>query len=328
MHAALAERCRRRWNDAELEGEIVADRYAIRALIARGGMGEVYRGRDELLRRDVAIKVSRRRDDPKLIERFQREASLAARFDHPNIVRIFDFGQTDDGCPFLVMELLRGQRFTELSKRCGPMDPESVADLLEGVAGALDRVHREGIVHRDLKLDNLMLVDREDGPPTPKLLDFGVALASKEEGPRLTVDGAFVGTPLYSAPELLLGATPDPSADVYSLAVVAYKLLTGSAPFEELESQQILRAKVDEDVFPPSWLRSELRRLDTVFTAALSRDPSDRPTTASELIAELRAAASPPSRSARRWTRGSFYFAGGAASFLAAGIVLWLATSR
>jgi serine/threonine-protein kinase len=328
MQAALAHRRRRKWKQPELEGELVAGRYAIQHLLARGGMGEVYRARDELLGRDVAIKVNRAQDDPDLTERFRREAHLAARFDHPNIVRIFDLGQTEDDCPFLVMELLRGTRFTELANEKGPMDPETVADLLEGVANALDLVHREGIVHRDLKLDNLMLVEQADGPPRPKLLDFGVALAPEVEAPRLTVDGAVVGTPLYCAPEVLIGATPDSSSDVYSLAVVAYKLLTGTAPFEELESQQMLRAKVGEDVAPPSSVRADLPpALDPLFAAALSRDPSLRPASASELIAGLRAVRARSNRLPARWTRTHFYFAGGIVSFLLAGLVLLLARS-
>jgi serine/threonine-protein kinase len=291
-------------------------------------MGEVYRAHDRVLRREVAIKVSRTRGDPKLLERFQREAHLAGRFDHPNIVRIFDIGQTEDGCPFLVMELLRGQPFTELSKSSGPMDPDAVADLLEGVASALDLIHAEGIVHRDLKLDNLMLVEQTDGSQRPKLLDFGVALASMEEGPRLTVDGAIVGTPLYAAPEILIGATPDASADVYSLAVVVYKLLTGSAPFEDLDSQALFRAKVTEAALAPSWLRPELAMLDDLLMSALSRDPAARPRTASDLIAQLRTASAPRPAPRKRWTRAHLYYAGGLLSFLAAGMILWLAIAR
>ena len=330
MEAALALQRRGKWEAATLEGEVVADRYAVERLIGRGGMGEVYLARDNLLRRDVAIKVTRSHDDPKLTERCQREAHLAARFDHPNIVRIFDLGYLGNR-PFLVMELLRGKRFAQLLQERGPMDPESVADLLDGVATALDLIHAHGIVHRDIKLDNLMLVDQVDGTARPKLLDFGVALASEDELPRLTVEGAFVGTPLYSAPEVLVGASPDPTSDIYSLAVVAYKLMTGVAPFEELETQQMLRAKVIEDVTPPSWVRANLPlEIDELFTAALSRDPGLRPNTASELIAGIRAVPQIRFSLRRRpegWTRSHFYFGGGIVSFLLAGLVLWSASS-
>jgi serine/threonine-protein kinase len=300
----------------------VADRYAIERLIARGGMGEVYLARDELLRREVAIKVNRASGEEKVVERFTREAHLAARFDHPNIVRIFDLGRTADGSPFLVMELLRGDRFADLLKQRGSLDLPEVVELLDGIAGALDLIHREGIVHRDLKLDNLMLVEREDGTLRPTLLDFGVALAAMDEGPRLTIDGAIVGTPLYCAPEVLLGATPASSADVYSLAVVAYQLLTGSAPFDALESQRMMHAKVSEDAPPPSSLRPQLSpAVDAVFASALSRDPDLRPATASELIAKLAETLAPPP-APRRWLTDRFYYAAGIASFVLAGLVL------
>ena len=305
----------------------MAGRYAIQKLIARGGMGEVYLARDDLLGRDVAIKVSRSSQDPKLLERFRREAQVGAQIDHPNVVRIFDLGYTEDDCPFLVMELLRGKRFTELLEEKGPMEADAVANLLGGIASALDLIHGKSIVHRDLKLDNLMLVERPDGAPRPKLLDFGVALSAAEEAPRLTVDGAFVGTPLYSAPEVLVGATPERSADIYSLAVVAYKLLTGVAPFEELGAQAMLKAKVGEEAVPPSWVRAGLSpELDPLFAAALSRDPSERPATASELIEGLRAPHATERSHSPGWTRAHAYFAGGFVCFVLAALVIWSAT--
>src|SRR5688572_3800034 len=130
---ALARRRRRRWNDEELVGRIVADRYEVRRPIARGATGDVYEARDRNLGRDVALKVLRSSDDPTLVERFRREAQLGARFDHPNIVRLFDFGQLEDGCPFVVMELLRGKLFSRLLGEEGPMAPARVLDLLRGV---------------------------------------------------------------------------------------------------------------------------------------------------------------------------------------------------
>jgi serine/threonine-protein kinase len=325
---AAATRRKRKWKDAELEGQTVAGRYAVSRLIARGGMGEVYEAHDQVLRRDVAIKVVRSGDDPTLMDRFNREAYLAARFDHPHIVRVFDLGHTDDGCPFLVMELLRGKLFSQLLAEEGTMDPARVAELLEGVSEALDRVHQEGVVHRDIKLENLMLVEREDGTVRAKLLDFGVALPPSEEAPRLTVDGSFVGTPLYSPPEALFGVAPDARGDIYSLGVVAYQLLTGTAPFQHLETQSMLRAKVSDDVPPPSHLRPDLDpAVDELFASVLAREAAQRPARASDLVRGLVAlAASRPDREPSTPRRHHFITAG-AAAFVLAGLVLWIAAA-
>src|SRR5687768_3219703 len=157
MQAAVVDR-KRKWTHPELLSEQVAGRYAVDSLIARGGMGEVYAARDEILRRDVAIKVIRSKYDSTLMERLTREACIAAGFDHPNIVRVFDLGRTEDEHPFLVMELLRGKLFTELLAEEGPMQVDRVIELLEDVAHALDLVHQQGVVHRDLKPSNLMEV--------------------------------------------------------------------------------------------------------------------------------------------------------------------------
>jgi serine/threonine-protein kinase len=284
-------------------------------------MGEVYEARDQSLERDVAIKILRQNGDPNLMKRFAREAHLAARFDHPNIVRVFDLGRTEDGHPFLVMELVRGKSFSEVLSEAGPLPLDRIADLLRGIAEALDRVHAEGVVHRDIKLQNLMLMERANGLHT-KVLDFGVA-ASPDESRRLTSDGAFVGTPLYSPPEALFGLMPDARGDVYSLAVVTYQLLTGAAPFQELTSEAMLRAKVSKDAPPPSMLRPELSpEIDDFFALALSRDASKRPATPTQLVDELAALGRPAPR-----PRRNVFFGAGTVAFFLAAVVLWVSMS-
>jgi serine/threonine-protein kinase len=320
----LAERRRRKWSESQLEGAIVGGRYRIERLLARGGMGAVYAARDEILHRDVAVKVIRDDGDPTLTERLNREACIAARFEHRHVVRIFDLGRTDDDRPYLVMELLQGKLLSDLLAEEGPMSVERTTELLEGVAEALDLVHSQGVVHRDVKPANLMWVAHREGDMRGKLLDFGVSLPIEDDSPRLTVDGAFVGTPLYAAPEVLLGSIPHASGDIYSLAVVAYKLLTGAAPFEQLEMQQMLRAKVYEQPAPPCALRPALpAHLDEVFSRALSPDPSCRPSTAAELIRSLRGLSI--SRPEPRWkslAREHVFYAAGGVAFLLAGLVL------
>jgi serine/threonine-protein kinase len=224
------------------------------------------------------------------------------------------------------MELLEGKLLAELSAEEGPMSVERAGELLSGIAKALDLIHSLGIVHRDVKPENLMLVEQQEGGTRPKLLDFGVSLRSDDDTPRLTIDGAFVGTPLYAAPEVLLGAIPHASGDIYSLAVVAYKLLTGSAPFEGLPTQQMLRAKVYEQPAPPSSLRPDLPAyLDEVFSRALSPDPECRPSTAAELIRTLtEGPITKPDRSFIRIARENAFYAGGTVAFLLAALVLWI----
>ncbi len=299
-------------------------RYVIGRLIARGGMGEVYRARDRVLRRDVAIKVVRGLADSNARERFNREAYLAARIDHPNVVRIFDLGACDDGCPFLVMELLCGRGLTELLAE-GPLAIARVVRLLEGIADALDAIHDRGVVHRDIKLDNLMVIEQEGAAARTKLLDFGIAVAPTDDVPRLTVEGTLVGTPLYAAPEVLLGGIPTPRSDVYSLAATAYKLLTGVAPFELMVPTQMIQAKVCGPPPAPSTYRRTLPpAIDVLFSHALSLDPADRPERASSLIARLREAGrpAPPRAPRRRWP---LFLTGGVAAFLLALVVVLIA---
>ena len=222
-----------------VKGTLVAGRYRLQALIGEGGMARVWRAYDETLARSVAVKflfVREDRDGQTTIDRFLREARIAAAVRHPNVVDILDFG-TSEGRPYMVMELLEGESLEDRLQREPAMTLE---ELLRAIAGALDglaAVHRAGIVHRDLKPSNLFLLQTDDdSPPRPKLLDFGVSRdtdpGSGRRSALTTTDGYLVGTPEYMSPEQARGLSDiDWRTDLYSVGVILYEGLTGRLPF-------------------------------------------------------------------------------------------------
>jgi len=268
-------------------GVTVDGKYRIDALIGRGGMGAVYRARDVRLDRDVAVKVVRGDlvSSAEARERFKREAQLAARLQHPSIVTVFDYGTLPDGAAYLVMEYVRGEDLRARITR-GTLDWKDAVRLLAAVADGVDAAHREQILHRDLKPENVLLP--ESGGP-PKVLDFGVAklMASATAGGTLTAGGTIVGTPAYMAPEQLRGGPVDARADIYSLAVMAFEMVTGRLPYGAGSFVDVaVRQKEDpplDDAGMPDRLTGVLRR-------ALSFDPTRRPHTATAFATEIRRA--------------------------------------
>ncbi len=247
--------------------------FEIEALIARGGMGAVYRARQLSLNRTVAIKLlpfdlSVRED---FAERFRREASALARLAHPNIVAVHDFGQADDGHYFMVMELVDGSDLATRLKNCGVLPPEEAVRIVRQVCNALHYAHERGVVHRDIKPGNILL----DAEGNAKVSDFGIAqLAYEEATGNFTVTGTLLGTPDYTAPEqfMPLGQV-DQRADIYSVGVMLYELLTGHLP---------------RGVFRPvSELAPVGRRLDAVLARAMQSEPERRYSGVMELSAEL-----------------------------------------
>ncbi len=226
-------------------GALIARRFRCTGLIARGGMGAVYAARDERLDRQVALKVLRSElgEDPVLIARFQREAIAAARLAHPGIAQVLDFGTTDEGLSYLVMELIQGETFSALLTREKRLAPHRAADLVEQALGALASAHDAGIVHRDLKPGNLMVVPTGASRETVKVLDFGIAqIADGEAYTRLTRTGIILGTPAYMAPEQAMGRGVDARTDVYAMGVILWCLLTGQKPFTGADMASVLEA--------------------------------------------------------------------------------------
>jgi len=282
-------------------GQIIGDRFRLRRLLAEGGMGAVYEAEHIELGRRVALKVllGSFGHDPTVVARFQREARTASSIGHPNIVKVLDLGRMPDGSPYLVMEFLEGEDLEAPLERGETLDLEAVCDALEPVASALDEAHARGVFHRDIKPANIFKA-RTAGGEVIKLVDFGLA-ALRDADEKLTKLNMVMGTPHYMAPEAAEGAGATAAADVYSLAAVAFELLTGNIPHDADSVMGILTAKVTETAPRVSdvTVRPLPKALDAIFADALSRDVARRPRSASALMKRLRAVAlresAPPS---------------------------------
>ncbi len=268
---------------------VLLRRYRLERRLGRGGMGVVYAAADLSLGRPVAVKVLREElvHDVESAGRFEREARVSAMFTHPNVVTVHDFGVVSGSRAFLVMELLEGARLRDEIDR-GPLGGPRVVSIMRGVCSAVDAAHRRQLVHRDLKPENIVLV-HDDLGETPKILDFGIAKVLSTESPSLRLEtgfGAMVGTPRYMAPEQLRGGPPEPSWDLWALALVACEMLTGSHPFATLA----LGLPGAEPSAGPAWGGDD-GRVPAAWRPYLSRwlsvDPAGRPADARGLVDEL-----------------------------------------
>ncbi len=236
---------------ADLVGSIVDGKFRITKKLGEGGMGAVYLGEHVKMGRMSAIKVMSKSmaNDPDAIARFNREASNASRIAHNNVCGIYDFGETDDGIIYLAMEFIEGEVLTDLIEREGALAPKRAANLLKQTADALEAAHELGIVHRDLKPDNIMIARSRDGTDLVKVVDFGIAKAvgGDEEGQHVTKTGLVVGTPEYMSPEQLSGDKVDGRSDIYSLALVFFRMLTGTLPFQADTAQEIMIKRLTDD---------------------------------------------------------------------------------
>jgi serine/threonine-protein kinase len=217
-------------------------------LLGRGGMGAVYLAHELALDRDVAIKVlpPEFAGAPELRERFRREARTAARLNHPNIVPLYTFGEVD-GLMYFVMGYVAGESLAGRLKREGALAPDEAYSLLADIADALSYAHRHGVVHRDIKPDNI-LIDGESG--SPRLTDFGIAKAAASDA-QLTMTGQMIGTPAYMSPEQALGSPEaDARSDIYSLGVVAYEMVSGRLPFDAKTPMDSLMQRLKQEPRP------------------------------------------------------------------------------
>ncbi|CAM5451125.1 Serine/threonine-protein kinase PknD [Streptomyces abikoensis] len=254
---------------------LVADRYRLEELLGRGGMGEVWQAQDEVLGRQVAVKLLLGDGgDESAASRFRLEAQTAARLNHPQVVAVYDFGSWE-GRFYLVMELVRGPSLAqELSAR-GPLAPRRVARIAAQSAAGLAAAHRQGVVHRDIKPGNLML----DADDTLKIGDFGIARFVDETSAALTRVGQIVGTSTYLAPERALGKVAGPASDVYALGCVLYQLLAGQPPFWADSPTALLYLHVDTPPVPPRQHRADLPpAFEAYLLRMLAKKPEDRPT--------------------------------------------------
>ena len=252
--------------------------YAIRDLIGEGGTSAVYRA-DHPQHGSVAVKVLREklRQDRTAVARFVREARFGARVQHPNVVRTIEIGEAEPGMHFLAIEWAGGEILERYVKRLGHLEKAEVADIVRQIAGAVQAAHAVGIVHRDLKPENVMY---DPGTRQVKLLDFGIAAdtdSSADE--RLTRAGFFVGTLMYVAPESLSGELVTPAADQYSLATIAYFLLTGCHPYTAKTPREMFTQLLSQPPIPLNRARQGLQfnqAVEDVIMRALSRSPADR----------------------------------------------------
>lgn len=258
-------------------------RYYVRRRIGSGGMANVYLADDQTLGRDVAIKVLSPRfaEDDQFVERFMREASSAARLNHPNIVQVYDRGQAA-GSYYIAMEYVEGETLKELIQRDGPVPRELLFDYTRQALGALRFAHRNGVVHRDIKPHNMMI----DTEGRLKIADFGIARAGADQG--LTEVGSIVGTAQYLSPEQARGETVSAASDLYSIGIVMYEMATGQVPYEGDSPVNVALKHVNDPVPRPSQVRRDVPpALEAVIVRALQKDPHDRYQTADEFLADL-----------------------------------------
>ncbi len=295
-----------------LLGRTIADKYKIEALLGRGGMGAVYRARQTVLKRNVAVKVLNpgHGDESSFASRFKREAKTASMLDHINSLRILDFGQEPDGLLYLVMEFIDGRDLLRVMRDDWPLPTARIVDILSQVLAALAVAHDEGVLHRDLKPENIMIAKQKDdeGRPTEliKVCDFGIAKVLQKRDAdgvavgestltqtgTLTAHGMLVGTPEYMSPEHIKNETLDARSDLYAVGVMLYQMLAGKLPFQSPSAIKLVMMHVESEPQPPSVVSPTAnvdKHLEAVCLRALKKMPGDRHASAREMRADLRA---------------------------------------
>ncbi len=272
---------------------LLADRYEVIEEIGFGASAVTWRGYDRRLERPVAIKILRRgghQDDPSWLQRFEREARLAASVTDPHVVQVYDVGQ-EDGWPYLVMQYIEGQDLKALIRDRGPLPVERAEDIALQILGGLESIHQTGILHRDIKPQNVLL-DRQG---RVRVTDFGIAQGAFDSD--LTVHGMTMGTASYMAPEQARGESLSEATDVYAVGVVLYEMLTGQVPFERASPMATMLAQIEDIPLPPSEIAPRQGispRLDGVVLQALAKSPQHRFRTATAMARALEGVARDP----------------------------------
>ena len=272
--------------DAELAlGSHVSNRYRIERLLGRGGMGAVYLAHDEVLGELVALKVissSWSHDQRGLIDRLRREASAARKVSSPSVIRIHDLGETKDGLVYISMEYFPGKTLAEILETRGTLSPAMITEIIGQICDGLEAAHAAGVIHRDLKPQNVLVGERN----AVKLIDFGLAKTAFMSG--MTATGLILGTPYYMSPEQVRGKDVDARSDIYSLGALTYHAVTGEPPFQAETPIAVGFAHCSETARPAKQLRSGISdKLNDVIMAALAKDPRDRPQSAAEFRSAL-----------------------------------------
>ena len=247
---------------------IIDGRYRVISRLGSGGMADVYLAQDQLLGREVAVKVLHHHfsEDQEFVERFRREASSAAALSHPNIVAIFDRGEWN-GTYYIAMEYVAGRPLKTIVREHGALDPATAIEIVVQILRAARFAHRRGVIHRDLKPHNVIL----DEEGRARVTDFGIARAGASD---MTLTGSIMGTAQYLSPEQAQGLAVSASSDLYSVGVILYELLTGVVPFEGETAVAIAFKQVSAEPYPPSALNPAIPpSLDAVVLRALAKDP-------------------------------------------------------
>ncbi len=279
--------------DDPLIGMTVDGRYVVESLLGAGGMGAVYRAHQKTMNRDIALKVLKHElsSDPQIVKRFLREVQVVSVLRHPNTIMVYDFGQTPENLLYIAMEYLEGAELSGKLKKAGALPVKEGLDIVSQVCGSLSEAHGKGVVHRDLKPDNIFLADL-GGTQVVKVLDFGIAkLDSGKEQTQLTRAGLTVGTPPYMSPEQAEGrAEITPGSDIYSLGCILYECLTGRPPFVGESPVKIL---MDHCTSPPPPMQAVQpgiqvpQPVEALVMAMLEKDPARRPSSAKDLQTHL-----------------------------------------
>ena len=280
----------------QIIGQTLDDKYQIEERLGSGGMGVVYRARHVQMDRPVAIKVLRQQlvQDEAARVRFQIEARTAVLLRHPNALKVTDFGQTSEGFVYIVMELLEGRTLREILSREGPIETARAISIVLQASDAVAAAHNAGIIHRDLKPSNILVTQSADQPAAVKVLDFGIAklatnqLDDDEDVTSMAQRSSVIGTPRYMAPEQSNGAELSAAADVYSLGVILYEMLTGMAPFTGSTPAEIAQKHTNDPPHSPREIVPAIPEdVQRVVLHALEKQPADRPADAGEFRREL-----------------------------------------
>jgi serine/threonine protein kinase len=277
--------------DGEI-GAVIDDRYRLIERIGLGGMGAVYKAEHVGMGRVVAVKLLRPEmgGRQEAVDRFTREAQASARVAHKNVCAVSDFGVRTDGSLYLVMEYLRGETLRERLDKVGRLPWQHAVTIARHVARGLSHAHAQGVVHRDVKPENVFLVDDDDDPDFAKILDFGIARSLENDDARVTQAGFVVGTPAYLSPEQALGGTIDHRCDIYSLCIVLYEMICGRTPFGDRPPVAMLTAHAVVDVPPFAEVAPGLDvppAVEAIVRRGLAKEKDDRHPSADELTVEL-----------------------------------------
>jgi len=269
-------------------GIVLGGRYRVTGLLGRGAMAHVLLAEDMSSQEPVAVKVLSPRfaKDPEMRQRFLREAKAATLIGHPNIVRIFDTGERSDGSLYLVMEFLFGESLGDFSRRDGAMAPDIALPIAHQIASALSAAHQAGIVHRDVKPDNIFLIGLPGDPYGVRLVDFGLAKLLSQNS--MTHMGIVIGTPEYMAPEQVIADACDARTDIYGLGMVMFRMFVGKLPYEGHVDTQLLARQLVVTPDPPSQKNPNVHPfVETIILTATRKHPENRYSTMEAMVADI-----------------------------------------